>query len=406
VTAAPVMIELGEVMATKSGSVDPSKFSHEAFDLYSIPAFDRGEPDIAIGADIGSAKQIVEPGDVLLSKIVPHIRRSWVVGPNRGRRLIASGEWIVFRSARLHPPFLRHVLVGNPFHAQFMRTVSGVGGSLLRARPSHVADIRVPLPPLPEQRRIAEILDKADALRAKRRAALAQLDTLTQSIFLDMFGDPIRNPSGFPVRPMIELIDPQRPISYGILMPGPDQADGVQYVRVVDMKNGGIELSGIRKTTKAMSNSFRRSLLRPGDLLMSIRGHVGRFAVVPPELDGANITQDTARLAIVGASSIFVRECLRTEAFQRWMARHTKGVAVRGINLGDVKLMPIILPPRQVQEEFARQAGVAAKLKIAERASQSEMDSLFASLQHRAFTGDLTRSDNGAIALAETAEPC
>ncbi len=67
------------------------------------------------------------------------------------------------------------------------------------------------------------MLDRAEALRAKRRAALAQLDSLTQSLFLDLFGDPIKNPQGFPVRPMIELIDPQRPISYGILMPGPDK---------------------------------------------------------------------------------------------------------------------------------------------------------------------------------------
>ncbi|MGH8728692.1 MAG: hypothetical protein ACREV9_11170, partial [Burkholderiales bacterium] len=383
------MIELGEVMASKAGSVEPARFPEEVFDLYSIPAFDRGLPEVVAGREIGSSKQIVEPGDVLLSKIVPHIRRSWVVGAAQGRRIIASGEWIVFRGSRAHPQYLRHVLVGDPFHIEFMRTVSGVGGSLLRARPGYVATIRVPLPPLPEQRRIAEILDKADALRAKRRAALAQLGTLTQSIFLDMFGDPIKNPHRFPVRPMIELIDPQRPISYGILMPGPHQAEGIKYVRVVDMKDGGIELSGIRKTTEEISNSFRRSLLKSADLLMSIRGHVGRFAVVPEELDGANITQDTARLAIVDASSVFVRECLRTKGFQRWMAKHTKGVAVRGINLGDVKLMPIILPPRPAQEKFARQTNVVEKLKTAQRASLAELDALFSTLQHRAFRGEL-----------------
>lgn len=122
---------------------------------------------------------------------------------------------------------------------------------------------------------------------------------------------------------------------------------------------------------------------------MSIRGHVGRFAVVPHELDGANITQDTARLAIVGASSVFVRECLRTEGFQRWMAKHTKGVAVRGINLGDVKLMPIILPPRADQDKFARQADAVDTLRIAHRASLAKLDALFATLQHRAFRGDL-----------------
>ena len=247
----------------------------------------------------------------------------------------------------------------------------------------------VALPPLPEQRRIAEILDKADALRAKRRAALAQLDTLTQSIFLDMFGDPIANPRRFPVRPMIELVDSARPISYGILMPGPDQPEGIKYVRVVDMRDGGIELPGIRKTTEAISNAFRRSLLKPGDLLMSIRGHVGRFAVVPPELNGANITQDTARLAITGADPVFVRECLRTQGFQRWMDKHTKGVAVRGINLGDVKLMPIITPELSEQRRFARLARAADELKAAARAAMTKLDALCASLQHRAFRGEL-----------------
>jgi type I restriction enzyme, S subunit len=132
----------------------------------------------------------------------------------------------------------------------------------------------------------------------------------TQAIFFDLFGDPIQNPRGFPMLPMVKLVDPERPISYGILMPGPDQDGGVKYVRVVDMQGGGIELAGIRRTTEAISNAFRRSLLKPKDLLMSIRGHVGRLAVVPLELDGANITQDTARLAIRGASSVPQSETL------------------------------------------------------------------------------------------------
>lgn len=169
---------LGELMPERAGTVDPSKFSDEVFDLYSVPAFQAGVPEIIAGKEIGSAKQIVQPGDVLLSKIVPHIRRAWIVGKNHGRRLIASSEWIVFRDQRFWPPFLRHILVSDPFHVQFMSTVSGVGGSLLRARPAHVAKLRIPQPPMTEQQRIAAILDQAEALRAKRRQALAKLDTL------------------------------------------------------------------------------------------------------------------------------------------------------------------------------------------------------------------------------------
>lgn len=193
------MIPVGDLMVSRGGSVNPLQFPDEEFDLYSIPAFDAGRPEIALGTEIGSTKQIIQPNDVLLSKIVPHIRRAWVVGDDRGRRLIGSGEWIVFRSEKVFPSYLRHVLVGDPFHQQFMQTVSGVGGSLLRARPAFVASIQVPLPPLKEQRRIAAILDQAETLRTQRRTALALLDSLTQSLFLDMFGDPGANPKGWHV---------------------------------------------------------------------------------------------------------------------------------------------------------------------------------------------------------------
>jgi type I restriction enzyme, S subunit len=270
------------------------------------------------------------------------------------------------------------------FFRQLKLTVGGYDRHFKYLKRSEVL-----LPPLAEQRRIADILDRVEALRTKRRAALTRLDTLSRSIFHEMFGDPTQNSYGFSVKSMIDLVDPQRPISYGILMPGPEQSEGVKYVRVVDMKDGYIELSGIRKTTAAISNEFRRSLLRPGDLLMSIRGHVGRLAIVPPELDGANITQDTARLAIRGASTIFIRECLRTPGIQRWMAKHTKGVAVKGINLGDVKRIPIIVPPQEAQEKFSAEVGAVERLRAAHRTSLAEMDALFASLQYRAFRGEL-----------------
>jgi type I restriction enzyme S subunit len=383
------MVKLEELMAKRLGSVNPAKFPEEIFELYSIPAFDRRSPDVVTGAEIGSSKQLIQSSDVLLSKIVPHIRRSWVVGDESGHRLIGSGEWIVFRSDKVHPPYLRQVLVGDQFHAQFMQTVSGVGGSLLRARPAQVAKIEVPLPSLPEQRRIAAILDKADVLRTKRRKALAHLARLPQSIFEETFGDPIVNRHRYPIKALNELVDPSRPITYGILMPGPHVDGGVSYVRVVDMKDGGVDASGMRCTTREISSSYKRSILKPGDLLMSIRGHVGRFAIASSELDGANITQDSARLAITGADPVFVRECLRSPGFQHWMARHTKGVAVRGINLGDVKVMPIPLAPEPLQKHFSRQVAQIENLRVNLIQARKASDALISSLVQRAFSGTL-----------------
>lgn len=183
------VITLGEIMATKVGSIDPAQHQTETFELFSIPAFDVGRPDHALGLDIGSTKKKVLPNDVLLSRIVPHIRRSWVVGPVNGLRQIASGEWIIFRGDHVHPSYLRHFLLSDVFHTQFMMTVAGVGGSLLRARPDSVARITLPLPSIPEQKRIAAILDKGDLLRQQSSKVETVREHLRNSLFLDAMAD-------------------------------------------------------------------------------------------------------------------------------------------------------------------------------------------------------------------------
>lgn len=170
-------VPIGDLALRRGGSVDPKKHQDEVFELYSIPAFDAGGSEVVVGSSIGSSKKAIRPNDVMISRIVPHLRRACVVGPANRHRQIASGEWIIFRDERFWPNYLRWLLVADVFHSAFMRTVSGVGGSLLRARPALVFKIRIPLPPLDEQKRIARILDAADALRAKRREALALLDT-------------------------------------------------------------------------------------------------------------------------------------------------------------------------------------------------------------------------------------
>jgi len=133
------MVPLGDLMASRVPSLDPSKYPKEVFELWSIPAFDTGQPEITEGANIGSSKKCVEPNDVLLSRIVPHIRRAWVVSKSQNEmRQLASSEWIVFRDESFYPDYLRHALTSDSFHSRFMQTVAGVGGSLLRARPDGV----------------------------------------------------------------------------------------------------------------------------------------------------------------------------------------------------------------------------------------------------------------------------
>ena len=248
----------------------------------------------------------------------------------------------------------------------------------------------VPLPPLPEQRRIAAILDKADVVRRKRQQTLDLADQFLRSAFLDLFGDPVTNPKGWPVKKLQELIDPERPITYGILKPGPDLPEGVPYVRVVDMADEMIKVHALRQTAHEIAEKYRRSKLQHRDVLLSIRGHVGRLALVPVELVGANITQDTARLAASPAVlPEYLLGVLSTFGLQRWMARHAKGGAVKGINLGDVKKIPIALPPKDYQERFSKTYRAMRDLRALEVTLIDKLEALHGSLTQRAFRGDL-----------------
>lgn len=382
-------VQLGEIMASKLGSVDPSRHSSEGFDLYSIPAFDRGRPDVATGKDIGSAKQVVQPDDVLLSRIVPHIRRAWVVGPDRGRRIIASGEWIVFRSSRVHPGYLRQVLVGDEFHREFMTTVSGVGGSLLRARPVNVAKIRIPLPPLPEQRRIAEVLDRADTLRAKRRAALALLDTLAQSIFLDMFGDPATNPMAWPIRRIGDLLESA---SYGTSEKS--RADGeFPVLRMNNItRDGAVDFTDL-KYMDLDEGQRERYLVRAGDVLFNrtnsieLVGKTGIFRDARPMAYAGylirlrtNQENDPEYLAAF-LNSGYSKDVLRG------MGKSIIGMA--NINATEVQRIGIPCPPLARQRVFASRVRAVERHKVSHKLSLAQLNALFASLQYRAFSGRL-----------------
>ena len=385
-------IALREIIAQRCGSVDPSKHLDEIFDLYSIPAFDRLEPEVLKGGVIGSTKQIVQPGDVLLSKIVPHIRRAWIVGKNRGRRIIASSEWIVFRSKQSDATYLRHVLVSDPFHAEFMRTVSGVGGSLLRARPEYVAKIKIPLPPIAEQKRIAAILDKAEELRGLRRKALEELDAIVQSIFLEMFGDPVTNPKEWKLMRFQDLLSV--PLRNGLSPSNSGTVTG-KVLTLSAITGNRFRESAIKTSTFQASPPSHQTVDDTDFLICRGNGNIhlvgkayfptySMFDVVFPDtMIAAQIKSDYIEREFLQHiwNSNMVRS--QIESF----ARTTNGTFKVNQTMLESILIPV--PPLLIQQEFARRVEAIKHLKTAHCDSLTHLDALFASLQHRAFRGEL-----------------
>ena len=151
-----VYLSLSDVNSYKSSTVTPANIPMQSFDLYSVPIFSSQRAENVLGRDIGSAKQVIKKGDVLLCKINPHLNRVWEITENSDYIQIASSEWIVVRSAIHYPTFLRWYFSSSKFRTLLSSQVSGVGGSLTRAQPAIVKSYLVPVPPMEEQKRISK----------------------------------------------------------------------------------------------------------------------------------------------------------------------------------------------------------------------------------------------------------
>jgi type I restriction enzyme S subunit len=155
----------------------------------------------------------------------------------------------------LHLDYFRRFLATNLFKKQLGRLITG--SAQLNFGPSHLKQMFVPLPPLEEQKRIAAILDKADAIRRKRQQAIELADQFLRSVFLDMFGDPVTNPKGWEVHELKSVVADDRIVTYGIVQAGPDIPDGVPYIRTGDLKNGRIFQEGLLRTSREIADNYK-----------------------------------------------------------------------------------------------------------------------------------------------------
>jgi len=374
---------LGDLMVSRGGSINPRAFPDEEFELYSIPAHDRGGPEIVLGSDIGSSKQIVRQGDVMISKIIPHIRRSRVVDDISGRRQIASGEWIVFRGQNFDPNYLRHFLISDGFHSQFMNTVAGVGGSLVRARPEQVKGISIPLPSLDEQRRIAAILDHADSLRAKRRQVLAHVDTLVQSVFHDMFGDVRTNEFGWP-RTTIDALAER--ITDGEHKTPHRSTMGVPLLSARNVRDGWIDFVNTDFVDEDEYALLRRRIEpRLGDVLVSCSGTIGRVARVRTQARFAMV-RSTA-LVRPGAAVLptFLEQLLASPTLKATMVGRANSSAQANLFQNQIKRLPAFLPPLERQESFLGRVDQLERQRAVRERAVTATEELFVALQSRAF---------------------
>ena len=243
------------------------------------------------------------------------------------------------------------------------------------------------MPPSAEQRRIAGILDKAEALRAKRRAALAKIDILPQSIFLELFSEMSKDN-------FAALSDVAN------LKRGPFGAALKKEIfvesgyKVYEQKNAIQNDFTIGRyfITETKYRQMEDFAVKANDLIVSCSGTLGKVAVVPETAAPGVINQALLRVRpnIARVTTLFLKHALEQPKVQAKLVGFSHGTGLQNFPpMSEVRALKVPAPSLELQREFARRVSAVEKLKAAQRASLAKLDALFASLQHRAFRGEL-----------------
>ena len=293
-------------------------------------------------------------------------------------------------SAGLDPRYLLYYLLVNASHLDSMgkgATVKGITLDVLK-------DLSIPLPPLPEQKRIAAILDKADSIRRKRQEAVRLTEELLRSVFLDMFGDPVANPKGWPKGKMFEVVMGKYGIKAGPFGSSLKKEDyTVSGYRIYGQEQviaGRFDI-GDYYIGERKFQQLKGCEVAEGDLLVSLVGSFGKVIVVPsgiePGIINPRLLKITPNKDVI--TSIFLAAVIGNPSIQAAFGQMAHGGTMGILNVGLLKQLDVILPPLKLQREFAKRLEVLKKLENSLLFAFDDSGNLFNSLQQRAFTGEL-----------------
>lgn len=444
-----VNAEFGNLNEFSSKNIDPSEYPDEVFELYSVPIFPTGKPEFSLGKHIGSTKQQVQPGDVLVCKINPRINRVWVVGRKTKFRQIASSEWIVMRAEGHDPRFFGRFFTSGEFRELLCTDLTGVGGSLTRAQPKRVATYEVPVAPLAEQKRIA---DKLDALLARvdaTREHLAHIPTLLkrfrQSVLAAATSGRLtedwraENPSAMSIRPVHHRTDTEQPPPKGLVggegwaspakpnlqaswqevtvgqiaslaFDGPFGSNlksddySEEGVRVVRLENIGWMDFLLEKETFVPQEKYqslkRHTLLESDVLFSSFVAEEVRVCLLPSILSGTAINKADCFCVRVNPDFCepkFLLFRLACNTTYQHFAGSIHGATRPRINIKQLKSFGFGLPSLPEQKEIIRRVealfALADKVEARYTTARAQVDKLTPALLAKAFRGELVDQD-------------
>ncbi|HLM01266.1 MAG TPA: restriction endonuclease subunit S [Pyrinomonadaceae bacterium] len=344
---------------------------------------------------------LLKDGDIVIAMTdlasSPKILGVPTIVETKGRNILLNqrvGKLVIRDKNKVHFPYLKLVLNYPKTRAVYEKFAGG--GLQINLGKADLLSVQIPLPPLAEQKRIAEILDKADALREKRRLALQKLDTLLQSVFLEMFGDPVKNPMRFEKKPLKQCAD----LLTGFAFKSANylfENHHIKLCRGANISPNKIDWSDVVYWDSENTIGLERFFLEKDDIVIAMdRPWIStgfKIAQISEKDLPALLVQRVTRVRAKGyLSNDYLIQLLKHSAF----TKHCKPTetTVPHISPLEISSFEIPIPSQKSIESFTNiSKRIKCDLKIQEKSLQLN-ENLFQSLQQKAFKGELFNSDS------------
>ncbi len=336
----------------------------------------------------------VKPNDILTTTMGT-IGRTCVVPPNIGKAIISSHLLKISPDLSLiNPTFVAKYMSSGSALRYFDKKAHGIVMKGLNT--SIIKNMPMPLPPLPTQHKIVEILEEADNLRKLRWQVNEKMKDLIPALFVQMFGDPAVNPKGWDIKKLRDVVNDDSDIvggPFGSNLKVSDyKEEGVPIIRLQNIDSGKFIEKDIKYITQDKAKELSYHSYQPGDLILAKLGDpIGKTCLVPEAMQSGIVVSDVVRIRVspLKTNVKFILYALNSEHCLSQLNKDVFGTTRPRVNLAEIRNLKIPLPPLPLQQEFAKLVEDIETEKARQAESKKKLDELFQSLMQRAFTGEL-----------------
>ena len=293
----------------------------------------------------------------------------------------AYGIWDVDQT-KIIPEFLEYALRCNRAIDYYKAKLRGSTARRRSLPTPTLLELDVPLPDIEQQKLALTTIHHAKNALDSRQAQFTKLDELIKARFVEMFGD-----KNYPYESLINLILDGTSLSYGIVQPGNDGTGDMGVLRPVDIVDGKLTMSSIKYIDRSIGEGFKKTELDGDELLITVRGTTGITALTDSRFAGMNVTRGIAviRYNRKKINSLYLNAYFNTDESQRYIQEHTRGATLQQINLSDLRIQRIMLPPLSLQNQFAAFVEEVDKSKVEVQKALDQTQLLFDSLMQQYF---------------------